>query len=127
MRWLALLLVMLSFTATAQTARIANPASVNCEKQGGVLSIEKRGDGGEYGLCRFGERKACEEWALMRLECPAGGVDLTPYATPAARYCVAVGGVLSLLPGQTDERQGDCHLPESKTCPVAKLYDGGCR
>jgi len=52
---------------------IANPASVNCIDKGGVLSIQKRGDGGEYGICIFEDNSQCEEWALFRGECSAGG------------------------------------------------------
>ena len=56
------------------STQLANPASVNCTKSGGHLAIEKRGDGGEYGVCYFDDNKACEEWALFRGECPQGGV-----------------------------------------------------
>ncbi len=31
--------------------QLANPASVNCTEQGGTLTIETRGDGGEFGVC----------------------------------------------------------------------------
>ena len=55
-----------------------NPASENCTEKGGTLSIEKRGDGGEYGVCIFEDNMQCEEWALMRGECPVGGVTIKP-------------------------------------------------
>ena len=32
---------------------IANPASQNCVDKGGSLSIEERGDGGQFGVCLF--------------------------------------------------------------------------
>ncbi len=123
---LILVLCALALSATAQTSRLANPASTNCQRQGGTPAIERRGDGGEFGLCRFEQGRACEEWALFRLECPVGGIDLAPYATPEARYCVARGGILSLPAGVTDEGQGTCHLPESGTCPVGQLFQGRC-
>ena len=56
---------------------IANPASVNCINKGGTLSIQKSIDGGEYGICTFGDNQQCEEWALFRGECPAGGKKVT--------------------------------------------------
>jgi putative hemolysin/predicted metal-dependent phosphoesterase TrpH len=56
---------------------IANPASVNCINKGGVLSIQKSADGGEYGICIFKDNRQCEEWALFRGECPAGGRKTT--------------------------------------------------
>jgi putative hemolysin/predicted metal-dependent phosphoesterase TrpH len=58
-------------------ARIANPASVNCINMGGRLSIQKRADGGEYGICIFKNNSQCEEWALFRGECSAGGKKVT--------------------------------------------------
>ncbi len=70
--------------AAASSASMANPASVNCEKVGGSLKIEERPDGGQYGVCMFADNMQCEEWALMRGECPAGGVKVTGYTTPAA-------------------------------------------
>jgi putative hemolysin/predicted metal-dependent phosphoesterase TrpH len=56
---------------------IANPASVNCINKGGTLSIQKSADGGEYGICVFADNRQCEEWALFRGECPAGGKKVT--------------------------------------------------
>jgi len=47
-------------------AGAANPASQNCANQGGTLSIEARGDGGQFGVCYFEDNRQCEEWALLR-------------------------------------------------------------
>ena len=58
---------------TDSTTQIANPASVNCKNNGGTLSIVKDGKGDEYGLCYFDDNRACEEWAMMRGDCPVGG------------------------------------------------------
>jgi putative hemolysin len=58
-------------------AGIANPASVNCINKGGRLSIQKGVDGGEYGICIFEDNSQCEEWALFRGECSAGGKKVT--------------------------------------------------
>ena len=51
-----------------------------------------RGDGGQIGVCYFEDNRQCEEWALMRGECPVGGVKVTGYVTPAGRYCAITGG-----------------------------------
>jgi len=74
------------------TGQMANPASENCSKQGGTLAIQKRGDGGEYGVCMFEDNRQCEEWAMLRGECPVGGVRITGYLTQAAQYCAITGG-----------------------------------
>ncbi|WP_084593153.1 putative hemolysin [Caballeronia concitans] len=52
---------------TSQTGR-ANPASVNCVRQGGTLQIVDTGDG-QIGVCIFPSGQSCEEWALLRGEC----------------------------------------------------------
>ena len=52
---------------------LANPASQYCVQKKGTLHIEKRRNGGEYGVCVFADHKQCEEWALFRGECPLGG------------------------------------------------------
>ena len=44
-----------------------------CAQKGGTLQIEQRPDGGQYGVCVFTDNRQCEEWALFRVECPAGG------------------------------------------------------
>jgi putative hemolysin len=50
--------------------KIANPASVYCEEQGGKLEIKTDSDGGQAGYCNLGKGIVCEEWAYYRGECP---------------------------------------------------------
>src|SRR5262245_12316588 len=50
---------------TAPVAGQPNPASVNCEEQGGTHTVETGADGGEYGVCVFEDNRQCEEFALM--------------------------------------------------------------
>ena len=123
-------------SATAQTA-LANPASKNCLDQGGFLSIEKDGSGGQFGVCHFEDNRQCEEWALLRGECPAGGIKLTGYTTPAARYCALRGGRYQLLSGSpTAVEQGRCSFGRgsgsgngngnSKACAALAFFNGLC-
>ena len=116
--------------ATAQEvkARIANPASVNCVKKGGELVIQKRCDGGEYGVCVFEDNRQCEEWAMFRGECPVGGVKITGYLTPAARYCAIRGGKYRVTGSSREVReQGTCAFKNGNTCDVWDYFDGKCR
>jgi putative hemolysin len=53
-------------------ANMPNPASANCVDQGGTLEIRQDADGGEYGMCVFGDGSECEEWALLRGTCSPG-------------------------------------------------------
>lgn len=48
---------------------IANPASVFCEKNGGLLEIRTATDGGQTGYCVFANGTSCEEWKFFRGEC----------------------------------------------------------
>ena len=60
---------------TQPAPQLANPASVRCIEKGGTLRIERRPDGGQSGVCVFVDNYQCEEWALFRGECPAGGLN----------------------------------------------------
>jgi len=55
--------------ANPADTQIANPASVYCEEQGGMLSIVD-GEDGQYGICTLSDGTECEEWAYYRGECP---------------------------------------------------------
>lgn len=113
--------------AQKSTGQIANPASVNCHKQGGTLAIKKHSDGGEYGVCIFEDNRQCEEWAMFRGECPVGGIKIAGYITPAAQYCAITGGKYNIMGNSnTDQEQGTCTFKNGKTCDVWDYYAGKC-
>ncbi|MGD9879869.1 MAG: DUF333 domain-containing protein [Reyranella sp.] len=104
--------------------RLANPASVRCVETGGTLRLERRPDGGQYGVCVFVDNRQCEEWALFRGECPAGGLRVTGYTTPAARYCAITGGRYSA--SGTANEKGTCAFPDGPACDAEAWYGGTC-
>lgn len=108
-------------------AQLANPASQNCAARGGALNMERRPDGGQYGVCVFTDNYQCEEWAMFRGECPVGGLRVTGYVTPAARYCAITGGRYTIVTnsGAANE-QGVCSLPGDKVCSADAYYGGTC-
>ena len=111
----------------APSAQIPNPASANCIEQGGNLAMEKRSDLGEFGVCTFDDNRQCEEWALFRGECPAGGIIVTGYITEAARYCAITGGAYTITGNSnTDNEQGTCAFKNGKSCDVWAYYNGEC-
>ncbi|GIW69921.1 MAG: hypothetical protein KatS3mg101_0668 [Patescibacteria group bacterium] len=55
-----------------QPIGMANPASVNCQEDGGRLEMITNSDGSQFALCVF-ENYACEEWAYFRNECDIEG------------------------------------------------------
>jgi putative hemolysin len=107
--------------------QLANPASQNCAARGGILKIERRPDGGQFGVCVFVDNYQCEEWAMFRGECPVGGLRVTGYITPAARYCAITGGryTVEAKSGAADE-QGVCSWPGGKSCAADAYYAGTC-
>lgn len=104
----------------APVVQLGNPASVNCTKVGGNLVIQKRGDGGEYGLCYFEENRACEEWALVRGDCPLGGRKTTGYQTIDQNYCAWSGGETFAVPNS------QCTFKNGKVCSTIDFYNGKC-
>lgn len=111
----------------ATPEQLANPASENCVTVGGTWSIENRVGGGQFGLCLFEDNRQCEEWALLRGDCPVGGVKVTSYTTPAAVYCAITGGEYAIT-GNTgaDDEQGTCTFKDGSMCDVWEYYDGMC-
>lgn len=100
--------------------QLANPASENCNKVGGNLVMEKRGDGGEYGLCYFDDNRACEEWALLRGDCPLGGVKTTGFDAIDQKYCAWLGGSTLAV------SQSVCTFKDGSSCPTEEFYNGKC-
>ncbi len=128
--FVSVLVVLWTAGAVAQappSPQLANPASVNCTTEGGTLAIERRPDGGQFGVCVFTDNYQCEEWALFRGECPRQGLRVTGYVTPAGRYCAITGGRYSVVsaPGASPER-GTCSLPGGKSCDADAWYAGTC-
>ena len=110
---------------TPNTAELANPASVNCTELGGMLVIEERGDGGQFGVCYFEDNRQCEEWALLRGDCPVGGFKVIGYITDAARYCAITGGEYQITgSGGAEEEQGTCTFNDGSQCDVWDYYNG---
>jgi putative hemolysin len=112
----------------AAAPQLVNPASENCIAKGGELRIESAGDGGQYGVCLFEDNRQCEEWAMLRDACPVGGIRITGYITPQARYCAIRGGDYLITREQTatTPEEGSCTLPGERTCDALALYEGRC-
>lgn len=104
----------------AASTGMANPASVNCINQGGNLAI-KDGPNGQYGLCYFDDNRACEEWAMMRGDCPVGGVKTTGYDTEAQRFCAWSGGSTLAVPNAV------CKFSDGSQCDADAFYNGACQ
>ena len=87
----------------------------------------ERGDGGQYGICLFEDNRQCEKWALMRGDCPVGGLKVTGYVTPAAQYCVITGGTYAITGNDgADDEQGTCTFKDGASCDAWDYYNGKC-
>lgn len=114
-------------SAASAAVKLANPASRNCVAQGGSVSIESDGAGGRFGVCVFADNLQCEEWAMLRGECRNGGVKVTGYATPAARFCAISGGRYAVTAGSnTAAEQGTCTFDDGTACTAAAYFDHSC-
>ena len=111
-----------------QRKKAVNPASRNCLNEGGNLTIEKDGAGAQFGVCNFADNMQCEEWAMMRTLCPTGGIKVTGYVTPAARYCAITGGAYKVTANsnKADER-GTCTFKNNKTCDATDYFNQKCQ
>ncbi len=104
----------------ADPIQMANPAATNCLKLGGNLVTKERGDGGQYSLCYFDDARACEEWALMRGDCPVGGVKTTGFDTIDQKYCAWVGG------RTIAETDSVCTFKDGSKCSTVDFFNGVC-
>jgi putative hemolysin len=105
-------------TVVENKAGLANPASANCEAQGGKLEIKDKTNG-QYGICYFEDNRQCEEWALFRGECPEGGLKITGYENDAQIFCAITGG-------QVDIQKNICTTARGEQCDIDAYYNGGC-
>lgn len=97
---------------------LSNPASVNCITMKGELKIVTKADGSQYGVCYFMDNRQCEEWSLLRGDCPINGRKITGYETEAQRYCAITGG-------EVDMNKNTCYFKD-KTCDLDKYYNNSC-
>lgn len=109
--------------ATEQGAPIglANPASRNCIGLGGRLEM-RTSKAGEYGICLFDDNRQCEEWALFRGQCPAGGLKVTGYDNEAEVYCAITGGQVEGVGTPTPM----CKRVDGTYCNAQANLDGDC-
>jgi len=100
---------------------IANPASENCIQKGGTLEM-RNNKNGQYGVCLFEDNRQCEEWALYRGQCPAGGLKITGYDNDAEIYCAITGGEVSGVGTETPM----CKRVDGTYCNAQANLNGDC-
>jgi putative hemolysin len=107
--------------ANQPTIGLANPASENCVKNGGRLEI-RTNKLGQYEVCLFEDNRQCEEWALLRGDCPVGGMKVTGYQTDGEVFCAITGGQVR-NPGSASPK---CMRKDGTLCDAQANLDGEC-
>ena len=100
---------------------ITNPASENCVRNGWKLEIRKNKNG-EYGVCLFEDNRQCEEWALLRGDCPEGWIKITGYDNDAEVFCAITGGEVEGVGTETPM----CKRIDGTFCNAQSNFDGEC-
>lgn len=77
---------------------------------------------GQYGVCLFEDNRQCEEWALLRGQCPVGGLKITGYENEAQIYCAITGGKVEGV--GTDSVM--CKRTDDTYCQVDANFNGDC-
>jgi len=80
---------------------LANPASVYCTEEEGIIEIRKDSQGNEKGYCLFSDGSECEEWQFFQEECSKGEnfcQDLCGDGICQEIVCMAVGCPCSETP-----------------------------
>ena len=77
---------------------LANPASVYCEENGGILEMRSDTEGNVSGICLFADGSECDEWAFFRGECSPGGADVQAAATQTESASVSPTAFPTLIP-----------------------------
>lgn len=122
-----LLLLVAGCSSAADSANMANPASVYCGEQGGETDIRKDADGGEVGFCQFDDGSECEEWAYFRGECKPGEFPTsTQLANPASVYCGEQGGKLEIREHDDGGQYGVCIFDDGSECEEWAYFRGEC-
>ena len=104
-----LLFLTLISLMTSNALAMPNPASKNCVDKGGKLEIVTEKNGGQVGMCHLPNGVVCEEFALLRKECPA-----TP--KPAM-----LGGYTSVSVNNADVKQAASFAANQVSKGKAKL------
>ncbi len=97
-------------TAALPAARMANPASVYCESQGGRVEIVTDAQGAQSGVCVLPGGDRCDEWAFYRGECGPAAQPTAPANAqdPAnAHYELPDIGSFELKEGKYEQPAGE--------------------
>jgi len=115
--------LLLVFVQGVQAApdSLANPASVNCGKVGATSEIMNNPDGSQYGMCKFPNGTACEEWALFRGEgCKP---NVAPVTTTSSAPTILQTTIKTATPTSTTDNDAKIAALEKQIAEQNKKID----
>ena len=64
---------------------------------------------------------------MLRKQCRTGGIKVTGYVTPAARYCAITGGAYKVTSASNaPDEKGTCTFRGANMCDALAYYEGSC-
>lgn len=106
---------------------MGNPAPSNCIDNGGEEETRYDEDGGQYGVCRFPDGSACEEWAYLNKQCKEGSM---PHFV---KYCKNQSGTVERnhvdwgnVEGAPAANYRVCMFGDGSECDESSYYQGEC-
>ena len=93
-------------TPPTAEANLANPASVYCEENGGMLKLRQDASGGVSGVCIFPDGSECDEWAFFRGECNPAEAENPAAATQVEATVVPPTDFPTPMPIDAADYQG---------------------
>lgn len=109
-----------STTKPTKAGQIASAAYSKCIENGGFVTTARRPSNGFYNVCNFEDDMNCELYSLYSGDCPVGGVKTIGYTTTDQVFCALRGGK------PQGNKNGQCKMPNGKTCTTASVYNGTC-
>lgn len=107
-------------SSPTKAGAVASAAYAKCVNNGGFVTTARRGNTGYYQICNFADDMNCELYSLYNGQCPVGGVHTIGYSTTAQVFCALRGG------HPQGNENGQCKMPDGKTCSTASVYNGTC-
>jgi putative hemolysin len=107
-------------TSPTKAEAVATAAYAKCIQNGGFVTTDRRGKTNFYNICNFADDMNCELYALYNGQCPVGGVHTVGYNTRPQVFCALRGGQ------PTGKNNGQCKMPDGKTCSTDSVYNDTC-
>lgn len=108
-------------------------AAEYCRQNGGTIEENSRWSLGTFDVCifKYNYYYQCESLALLKGDCPIGGIDTERGYTRMEKYCALIGGEVVKEKGYHYEMNMNimwnlCKLKNGSLCETTQLFTGKC-